>query len=61
MKFEEFWPRGFRGEVVQMCKRTDGQTDGRRTKHNLKIKGNFRGQKVNIRSKNGVLRGNRSS
>ena len=30
-------------------------------KHNLKIKGNFRGQKVNIRSKNGVLRGNRSS
>ena len=30
-------------------------------KHNLKIKGNFRGQKVNIRSENGVLRDNRSS
>ena len=23
MKFEEIWPRGFRGEVVQMC--DDGQ------------------------------------
>ena len=31
IKFEEIWPRGFRGEVVQMCERTDGQTDvGRR-------------------------------
>ena len=27
MKFEEIWPRGFRGEVVQMCERTDGQRD----------------------------------
>ena len=25
MKFEEIWPRGFRGEVVQMCERTDGR------------------------------------
>ena len=24
MKFEEIWPRGFRGEVVQRCERTDG-------------------------------------
>ena len=23
MKFEEIWPRGFRGEVVQRCERTD--------------------------------------
>ena len=23
MKFEENWPRGYRGEVVQMCERTD--------------------------------------
>ena len=31
IKFEGIWPRGFRGEVVQMCERTDGQTDdGRR-------------------------------
>ena len=31
IKFEEIWPRGFRGEVVQRCDRTDGQTDdGRR-------------------------------
>ena len=27
MRFEENWPRGFRGEVVQTC----GRTDGRRT------------------------------
>ena len=25
MKFEENLPRGFRGEVVHMCGRTDGQ------------------------------------
>ena len=30
VKFEEIWPRGFRGEVVQRCKRMDGRTDGRR-------------------------------
>ena len=24
MKFEENWPRGFRGEVVQMCGQMDG-------------------------------------
>ena len=30
MKFEEIWPRGFRGEVIQRYKRTDGWTDGRR-------------------------------
>ena len=28
MKFEEIWPQGFRGEVVQRCERTDGPTDG---------------------------------
>ena len=29
MKFEEIWPRGFKGEVVQRCEWTDGQkTDG---------------------------------
>ena len=28
MKFEENWPRGYRGEVVQRCGRTD---DGRTT------------------------------
>ena len=28
IKFEEIWPRGFRGEVVQRCGRTDRQTDG---------------------------------
>ena len=27
IKFEEIWPRGFRGEVVQRC---EGRTDGRR-------------------------------
>ena len=27
MKFEEIWPRGFRGEVVQRCERTDGWMD----------------------------------
>ena len=27
MKFEENWPRGFKGEVVQRCERTDD--DGR--------------------------------
>ena len=28
MKFEENWPRGFKGEVVQRCLRTsDGRTD----------------------------------
>ena len=27
MKFEEIWPRGFRGEVVQRCERMDRQTD----------------------------------
>ena len=26
-KFEEIWPRGFRGEVVQRCGRTDGRTN----------------------------------
>ena len=30
IKFEEIWPRGFRGEVVQMCGRTDRWTDNRR-------------------------------
>ena len=29
MKFEEIWPRGFRGKVVQRCERADGRTDGR--------------------------------
>ena len=31
--FEENWPRGFRGEVVQMCGRStdDGRTDNGRT------------------------------
>ena len=31
MKFEEIWPRGFRGEVVHRCEWTDGQMteDGR--------------------------------
>ena len=24
MKFEENWPRGFRGEVIQRCGQTDG-------------------------------------
>ena len=29
MKFEENWPRGFRGEVVKRCLWMDGQmTDG---------------------------------
>ena len=28
MKFEEIWPRGFRGEVVQRCEWIDGRTDG---------------------------------
>ena len=27
-KFEEIWPRGFRGKVVQRCEQTDGQTGG---------------------------------
>ena len=27
MKFEEIWPRGFRGEVVQRCGRKDRRTD----------------------------------
>ena len=27
MKCEEIWPRGFRGEVVQRCGRTEGRTD----------------------------------
>ena len=26
MKLKEIWPRGFRGEVVQMCEWTDRQT-----------------------------------
>ena len=31
IKFEEIWPRGFRGEVVQRCEQTDRQKgDGRR-------------------------------
>ena len=31
IKFEEIWPRGFRGEAVQRCERTDRQTtDGGR-------------------------------
>ena len=30
MKFEENWPRGYRGEVVHRCERMDGQTDNRR-------------------------------
>ena len=25
MKCEDIWPRGFRGEVVQRCERTDGE------------------------------------
>ena len=29
MKFEEIWPRGFRGKVVQRCERTDRRTDDR--------------------------------
>ena len=28
MKFEEIWPRVFRGEVVQRCERTDGLRTG---------------------------------
>ena len=31
MKFEEKWPRGFRGVVVQRCGRTDGRTGRRMT------------------------------
>ena len=31
MKFEEIWPRGFRGEVVQRCEMTDKRTDGQQT------------------------------
>ena len=31
MKFEEIWPMGFRGEVVQRCEWMDGQTDGQTT------------------------------
>ena len=33
MNFEENWPRGFRGEVVQRCGRTtnDGRTDNGQT------------------------------
>ena len=27
IKFEEIWPRGFRGEVVQRLEWTDGQTN----------------------------------
>ena len=27
IKFKEIWPRGFRGEIVQRCERTDGRTD----------------------------------
>ena len=27
IKFKEIWSSGFRGEVVQRCDRTDGQTD----------------------------------
>ena len=39
MKFEENWPKGYRGEVVQMCGRKpgDGRTatdDGRRDHNN---------------------------
>ena len=31
IKFEENWPRGFRGEVIQRCERMDRRTtDGRR-------------------------------
>ena len=30
IKFEEIWPRGFRGEVVQRCERTGRRTDRRR-------------------------------
>ena len=31
IKFEEIWPRGFRGEVIQRCEQTEGRTDyGRR-------------------------------
>ena len=26
IKFEEIWPRGFRGEVVQRCERMDGHS-----------------------------------
>ena len=29
IKFEEIWPSGFRGEVIQRCERTDRRTDGR--------------------------------
>ena len=28
MKFEEIWPRGFRGEVIQRCEQTYGRKDG---------------------------------
>ena len=27
IEFEEIWSKGFRGEVVQRCLRTDGRTD----------------------------------
>ena len=29
MKFEEIWPRGFRGEVDQRCEWTDGKMEDR--------------------------------
>ena len=29
MMFEEIWPRGFSGEVIQGCEQTDRQLDGR--------------------------------
>ena len=37
MKFEESWPRDFRGKVVQKYARIDGQIYGRRTRQVIMI------------------------